>query len=653
MASADTAAADSRWHVIDADGQVLGRIATVAARLLQGKHKPTYTPFIDTGDHVVVVNAAKVKLTGRKEDQKIYRQHSGYEGGLREERARLVRAAQAGAARRRSRARHAAQDEDGRGDVSQAEGVRRSGSSARGAETLQARGRVTWQQLQYYGTGRRKTSTARVFLRPGSGAITVNHRDVRSVLPHRSAAHADPARRSCSPKPPTSSTCSRRSPAAACRARPARCGSASRARSSSTTLELRKRAQERRAADARRARQGTQEVRHGGSAQALPVQQTVGRRHRRQTEWRQFGRDRDEGSAGGRRSLRPPDEALEPEDEGVHLRRAQRHLHHRPGQDGEAVPRRRGVRQPTSRPKGGRSSSSAPSGRRRTSIAEEAQRCGMFFVNERWLGGLLTNFATIQRSLGRLRDLEAMATDGRYDTLSKKEIARNEKETQQARRRTSKASATCRGCPTRSSSSTPSKEQIAVDEARKLKIPVIGIVDTNCDPDEVDFVIPGNDDALRAIRLFASRIADAVLAGRGMKRVGRRRSRARRGRRRRTGGDDARPRGRRGRPGAPREAGAGLGVSTTQWLSSSRQSRLCRRLVSPDAQPYFRCMSRSWHDYRSRREEAPRPDRRGHDGVQGGARPRRTATSTRRTRSCASAGSPARRRRPAARPAKA
>jgi large subunit ribosomal protein L13 len=92
MASADSAAAQTRWHIIDADGQVLGRIATVAARLLQGKNKPTYTPFIDTGDHVVVVNAARVKLTGRKEDQKIYRQHSGYEGGLREERARLVRA---------------------------------------------------------------------------------------------------------------------------------------------------------------------------------------------------------------------------------------------------------------------------------------------------------------------------------------------------------------------------------------------------------------------------------------------------------------------------------------------------------------------------------------------------------------------------------
>jgi large subunit ribosomal protein L13 len=90
MAGGDQVAT-RRWHIIDAEGQVLGRLATAAARLLQGKHKATYTPFIDTGDHVVVVNAAKVKLTGRKEDQKIYRQHSGYEGGLREERARLVR----------------------------------------------------------------------------------------------------------------------------------------------------------------------------------------------------------------------------------------------------------------------------------------------------------------------------------------------------------------------------------------------------------------------------------------------------------------------------------------------------------------------------------------------------------------------------------
>ena len=91
MASANSAAANSRWHVIDANGRVLGRIATAAARLLQGKHKASYTPFIDTGDHVVIVNAAKVKLTGRKEEQKLYRYHSGFEGGLREERAKDLR----------------------------------------------------------------------------------------------------------------------------------------------------------------------------------------------------------------------------------------------------------------------------------------------------------------------------------------------------------------------------------------------------------------------------------------------------------------------------------------------------------------------------------------------------------------------------------
>jgi len=91
MATAGQVASATRWHVIDANGQVLGRIATLAARLLQGKHKPIYTPFLDAGDHVVVVNAATVKLTGNKDDQKIYRRHSGYEGGLREERARIVR----------------------------------------------------------------------------------------------------------------------------------------------------------------------------------------------------------------------------------------------------------------------------------------------------------------------------------------------------------------------------------------------------------------------------------------------------------------------------------------------------------------------------------------------------------------------------------
>src|SRR5689334_9528299 len=149
-------------------------------------------------------------------------------------------------------------------------------------------------------------------------------------------------------------------------------------------------------------------------------------------------------------------------------------------------------------------------------IAEEAQRCGMFFINQRWLGGLLTNFSTIQRSLGRLRDLEAMATDGRYDTLSKKEIARAEKEKRKLLKNLEGIRHMSR-LPDAIFVVDTRKEKIAVDEARKLKIPVIGIVDTNCDPDEVDFVIPGNDDALRAIRLFASKVAEAISAGRGMR----------------------------------------------------------------------------------------------------------------------------------------
>jgi small subunit ribosomal protein S2 len=137
-------------------------------------------------------------------------------------------------------------------------------------------------------------------------------------------------------------------------------------------------------------------------------------------------------------------------------------------------------------------------------------------VNQRWLGGLLTNFTTIQRSLARLRDLEAMETDGRYETLSKKEIAQLEKEKRKLQKNLEGIRHMSR-LPDALFVVDTRKEKIAVDEARKLKIPVIGVVDTNCDPDEVDFVIPGNDDALRAIRLFASRIADAVVSGRGVR----------------------------------------------------------------------------------------------------------------------------------------
>ena len=149
-------------------------------------------------------------------------------------------------------------------------------------------------------------------------------------------------------------------------------------------------------------------------------------------------------------------------------------------------------------------------------IQEEAQRCGMYFVNQRWLGGLLTNFMTIQRSVGRLRELEAMAEDGRYDTLSKKEIARIEKEKRKLHKNLDGIRQMTR-LPDAVFVVDTRKEKIAVDEARKLKIPIIGIVDTNCDPDEVDFIIPGNDDALRSIRLFVTRIADAVISGRGLR----------------------------------------------------------------------------------------------------------------------------------------
>ncbi len=149
-------------------------------------------------------------------------------------------------------------------------------------------------------------------------------------------------------------------------------------------------------------------------------------------------------------------------------------------------------------------------------VAEEARRCGMFFVNQRWLGGLLTNFVTIQRSIARLRDLEAMAEDGRYETFSKKEIARKEKEKRKLHKNLDGIRHMAR-LPDAVFVVDTQKEKIAVDEARKLKIPVIGIVDTNCNPDDVDYVIPGNDDALRSLRLFLSRIAEAAIAGRGLR----------------------------------------------------------------------------------------------------------------------------------------
>jgi small subunit ribosomal protein S2 len=145
-------------------------------------------------------------------------------------------------------------------------------------------------------------------------------------------------------------------------------------------------------------------------------------------------------------------------------------------------------------------------------ISEEAKRAGMFYVNNRWLGGLLTNWVTVQKSVKRLKELDEMATDGRYELLPKKEVIKLERERKHLQANLAGIRDMNR-LPDAIFVVDSNKEQIAVREARKLGIPVVAVVDTNCDPSEVDHVIPGNDDALRAIRLFTSKIADSVVEG--------------------------------------------------------------------------------------------------------------------------------------------
>ncbi len=145
-------------------------------------------------------------------------------------------------------------------------------------------------------------------------------------------------------------------------------------------------------------------------------------------------------------------------------------------------------------------------------VAEEAQRCGMFYINQRWLGGLLTNWVTVQKSVKRLKELDEMATDGRYDLLPKKEVIKLERERKHLQANLAGIKNMSR-LPDAMFVIDSNKEQIAVREARKLGIPVVAVVDTNCDPSEVDFVIPGNDDALRAIRLFTSKISESIAEG--------------------------------------------------------------------------------------------------------------------------------------------
>jgi small subunit ribosomal protein S2 len=145
-------------------------------------------------------------------------------------------------------------------------------------------------------------------------------------------------------------------------------------------------------------------------------------------------------------------------------------------------------------------------------IAEEATKCGGFYINQRWLGGLLTNWVTVQKSVKRLKELDEMATDGRYELLPKKEVIKLERERKHLQANLAGIKNMNR-LPDAIFVIDSNKEQIAVREARKLGIPVVAVVDTNCDPTEVDYVIPGNDDALRAIRLFTSKISESIAEG--------------------------------------------------------------------------------------------------------------------------------------------
>ena len=146
-------------------------------------------------------------------------------------------------------------------------------------------------------------------------------------------------------------------------------------------------------------------------------------------------------------------------------------------------------------------------------VAEEATRCSQYYVNQRWLGGLLTNMLTVQKSIKRLKELDALATDSAYAGRAKKEVGRLERERKHLQQNLAGIK-DMNGLPDVLFVVDSNKEAIAVKEARKLGIPVVAVVDTNCDPDEVDHVIPGNDDALRAIRLFTTKVADAVIEGR-------------------------------------------------------------------------------------------------------------------------------------------
>lgn len=153
------------------------------------------------------------------------------------------------------------------------------------------------------------------------------------------------------------------------------------------------------------------------------------------------------------------------------------------------------------------------------SVKEEAERSGQYYVNQRWLGGTLTNFETIQKRIARLKQIETMREDGTFDVLPKKEVVNLNKELERLEKFLGGIKE-MKGIPDALFIIDPRKERIAVAEAHKLNIPIVAIVDTNCDPDEIDFVIPGNDDAIRAVKLLTAKMADAIIEAKQGEEVG-------------------------------------------------------------------------------------------------------------------------------------
>ena len=217
-----------------------------------------------------------------------------------------------------------------------------------------------------------------------------------------------------------------------------------------------------------------------------------------------YGSYHDETASGSRRPLRTPDEKMEPQDEEVHLCGEKRYSHYRLADDGVSH----------------RGSESAKAGKTvlfvgtkkqaQDAIKEEAERCGQFYVNARWLGGCLTNFKTMRSRVERLEKLEKMEADGEFELLPKKEVMLLKKEMTKLQTNLGGIKK-MKSLPGVMFVVDPHNEEIAVKEAKKMGIPVVAITDTNCDPDEIDYVIPGNDDAIRAIKLISSVMANAVI----------------------------------------------------------------------------------------------------------------------------------------------